>query len=199
MKNTFLIALLFIGAGLNAQDIIDTFAVEACQCIDSKKLDMNNLKQGELKKEFLGCFMKSYLAHMDDVAQLGLSTDDEEGMEEFGKNVGLKMMNHCPDYLLKFGQDYIDEADAKSPDTYTIEGEISDIKSEQFVTIQIKDKNARTHNLLLLEYFDTAALFTENQIGKKDKVSVSYKELELFDVKQKEFRYFKIITGLKKL
>jgi hypothetical protein len=197
MKKIFLMVLALVATNLSAQDLIDTFAKESCDCITGKKLDINNLKPGELKKEFLACFMVSYLAHADGVKTMGLNTDDEAAMEKFGQDVAFKMMNHCPDYLVKFGQDYLDES--KAPETFSVDGEVVDIKSEQFVTIQLKDKNSRTYSFLLLDYFETASLFVDNKIGKKDKISISYREQELYDVKQKEFRYFKIITGLKKL
>lgn len=197
MKKLFLTVLVLAAANLSAQDIIDTFAKEACDCISNKKLDMSNLKQGELKNEFLGCFMISYFAHADGVKKIGLDTDDEAALEKFGQDVAFKMMNHCPDYLVKFGQDYLDETSAV--ETFSVDGEVVDIKTEQFVTILLKDKNSRTYSFLLLDYFDTAALFVDNKIKKKDKISISYREQELYDVKQKEFRYFKIITGLHQL
>ena len=77
-------------------------------------------------------------------------------------------------------------------------GEVIDIQSEQFITLQVKDQNGRNYSFLLLTYFDTAPLLTNNDIKKKDKLKISYTEIELFDSKAKEFRYFKILTKLEK-
>ena len=40
---------------------------------------------------------------------------------------------------------------------------------------------------------------TENKIKKNDKVSVEYWEQEFYDVKAKDYRYYKVIQAIKKI
>lgn len=201
MKKILFIALAFIATDAYSQDIIDTFAKESCECINKNVPDLKALKPGEMKSQFLSCFFKSYGEHSAELKNENkLQVGDEAAMEVFGEQVAMKMLNYCPDVLMKFGEDVTDDDTAATTEkSGAVEGEVTEIKSEQFVTVAVKDKNARVHQLLLLTYFDTASAFTENQVKKKDKVSVSYIEQELYDPKLKEFRYFKIITDLKKL
>src|SRR6185436_8420471 len=105
---------------------------------------------------------------------------------------------YCPNVIMELGQAaQKDEEEVQKEDAF-VEGVVVDILSEQFVTLQLKDQNGRSYNLLLLDYFDTASLLTNNEIKKKDKVKVSYSEIELFDSKAKEFRYYKILTKIEK-
>lgn len=51
----------------------------------------------------------------------------------------------------------------------------------------------------MLTFFEDADLLIENKLKKNDKVSVDYWEEEFYDVKAKDFRYYKVIQGVKKI
>ncbi len=51
---------------------------------------------------------------------------------------------------------------------------------------------------MLLDYFDTASLYTENKIKVGDELTVGYSEIELYDTVSKDFKYFKVISSLEK-
>ena len=200
MKKILSLLIFLISTISYSQDIYDLLAKETCECLSAKKLDLTNLPPNGLQTEFVACFFKSYAAHNSEVDKLEkLDLTDEEKMSKFGERIAIKMVNHCPDIILALGTAYNEEQGAGAQEELlTMEGEVVEIKTEQFVTIQVKDKNARIHNFILLNYFETASMFTDNQIAKKNKITVSYSEIELFDPKVKEFRYFKVIAGLQK-
>jgi len=50
----------------------------------------------------------------------------------------------------------------------------------------------------MLDYFDTAFLFTEGNIKVGTEITAGYTEVELYDPEAKDFKYFKIITSLQK-
>ena len=79
-----------------------------------------------------------------------------------------------------------------------IEGQVTAIKKDQFVSLQLKDKNGRAFSFLLLDYFETASVLTNNELKVKDPVKVGYTEIELFDVATNEFKYFKILTDIQR-
>ena len=91
-----------------------------------------------------------------------------------------------------------DNEEANAKEDIFVEGQITAINKEQFLTIQMKDKNGRAYSFLVLDYFDTASLITNNELKIKSPVKISYSEIELLDVKTNEFRYFKIITNIEK-
>lgn len=186
-----------MGSVCYSQDLFDTMAKETCGCIESKKLALGELSNEQIQAEFVTCFFATYSAHAEEInAMENISLGNEAQMEKFGEKVAMKMINHCPSFLLALGQ--ADQSDGTPAQSLKIEGEIIDIKTEQFVTIQVKDKSGRMHNFMLMNYFESASLFTNSELKKKDKIAVRFTEVELYDPKAKEFRYFKIINGLEK-
>ncbi|SMO69408.1 hypothetical protein SAMN06265349_103124 [Flavobacterium resistens] len=199
MKKIFLLVVLLCNVAGYSQEVLTVIAKETCDCLQAKKDKLPNLSGEDLKKEVGVCMIKSYSNHLSEFKN-GDKVDfgDSEGMRKLGENVAIKMMQYCPNVIMELGQAaQKDEEEVQKEDAF-VEGVVVDILSEQFVTLQLKDQNGRSYNLLLLDYFDTASLLTNNEIKKKDKVKVSYSEIELFDSKAKEFRYYKIITKIEK-
>ena len=200
MKNIFLIAVLFCNVVSYSQDVLDVIAKETCECLTAKKNKTPDLSAEDFKTGVGVCMIKSYSDHLSEFKESEkVSFTDNEGMTKLGENVAIKMLQFCPNIILELGKDANNEesqTDEKADPT--LSGEVVDIKWEQFVTLQLKDENGRNYNLILLDSFDKATLITNNEIKKKDKLRVSYTEIELFDAKAKEFRYFKILTNLEK-
>ena len=198
MRKFILGSFLIVSGVLHAQDVMEIMAKESCECITSKKIDTNALSSEKLELEFGLCVVKSYSAHKEAYDKISKADiTDEDSMRKLGKDIALKMFSICPDVLMALAKDDPDEAESQA-ESPKIEGQIAEFVTDQFVTIKVKDKNQRIHNFILLDYFDTASLYTDGLIRKKDKIVVSYSEVELFDPKTKEFRYYKVITGLEK-
>jgi len=87
---------------------------------------------------------------------------------------------------------------ANDAEVKSVEGKITEIKNEQFTTILVKDKNSRMYTFLVLNYFETANLVITNELNKNSSVVIKYSEVELYDNKAKEFRFFKVISGIEK-
>lgn len=198
IKKIFLLIILFFNFVAYSQDVLGIIAKETCQCLDDKKAKSESFKGQELKTAVGICMIKSYSDHISEFkGDERVKFDDKDGMRKLGQVVGVKMLETCPNMILELGKEATDE-DAVEEEDPILSGEVVDIKWEQFVTLQLKDKTGRNYNFLLLDSFDTASLLTNNEIKKKDKLNVSYTEIELFDSKAKEFRYFKILTKLEK-
>jgi hypothetical protein len=184
-----------------SQDIFDVIGKETCECLNAKKIDYFKMNKKEMQTQVGVCMIQSYSSHLSEFKpEDKISFDDEKGMQNLGEKVAMKMMVSCPEIIMEMGKRSIDEDDSTEEvkDIAFIEGEVTEIKTEQFITLQVKDKNGRNFSFLLLDYFETASLLTNNEINKKDSIKVSYTEIELFDPKNKEFRYFKVITDLAK-
>jgi len=201
MKKIAVLLVLMSSSLIYSQDTYEIVAKETCECLSQKKLDFKSISKDDLQKDVGLCIIKSYTSHIDDFKpEEKIDFDDEEGIGKMGGVVAIKMLAQCPETIMELGKS-VDSEDKKTNvdvATSTIEGEILDFKIEQFVTIILKDKNGRVHNFLILDYFDTASLFTNNEIKKKDIISISFSESELYDPKMKEFRYFKIVSQIEK-
>lgn len=199
MKKTAVLLVFLFSSLIYSQDVYEIIAKETCECLSLKKINYESTSKEDIQKEVGLCMIQSYTSHINDFKpEEKINFDDEGGMEKMGEAVAMKMLVHCPEIIMEMGKLAQDEDKNANVETSTIDGEIQDIKAEQFVTIILKDKNGRVHNLLILDYFDTASLFTNNEIKKKDNISVSFSEVELYDPKMKEFRYFKIISKIEK-
>ena len=182
------------------EEIYNKIAGESCTCLNAKNIDLKNQKDSENLTMMFGlCIIESYNNHKMELPESDRkSFDDNEGMKALGEMVAMKMIAQCPDYLIALGQLSDDEGDITQAAEIKIEGKVTAIESKQFVTIKLKDKNGRIHNLLLLDYFETASLFTEGQIKNGSDITVGYSDVELYDVTSKDFKYFKVITSLEK-
>jgi len=196
MKRLVVFLLLFASTMVNAQDVMEIMAKETCECITAKGLDYKNVSSENLQMEFGICAMNIYGKHKEAYDKISpFDIGDTESMRKFGESLAMKMLSTCPEIIMGLANDTPSLEPATSP---TIEGNITEFVTEQFVTIKVKDKNQRLHTFIILDYFDTASLYTDGIIKKKDNVIVSYSEIELYDAKAKEFRYYKVISGLEK-
>ncbi|MES2805486.1 MAG: hypothetical protein V4652_07960 [Bacteroidota bacterium] len=201
MKKIFFILIVLYNSVSYSQDIFDVIGKETCECLNAKKIDYFKMNKKEMQTQVGVCMIQSYSSHLSEFKpEDKISFDDEKGMQNLGEKVAMKMMVSCPEIIMEMGKRSIDEDDSieEVKEIAFIEGEVTEIKTEQFITLQVKDKNGRNFSFLLLDYFETASLLTNNEINKKDSIKVSYTEIELFDPKNKEFRYFKVITDLAK-
>jgi len=199
MKKIFLFFILICFANTYSQSGgLDFIAKKTCECLDAKKGKSENFTGKELKTAVGLCIIKSYSDHKSKLnSEEKEKFNDTDGMGKLGEAVALKMVAFCPNMIMELGKNYNDEIADEKEDVFIL-GEVIDIQSEQFITLQVKDQNGRKYSFLLLTYFDTAPLLTNNDIKKKDNLKISYTEIELFDSKAKEFRYFKILTKLEK-
>jgi len=204
MKKIAVLLVFLCSSFIYSQDTYDVIAKETCECLHQKNLDNVSISSEVLQNNVGVCIIKSYTSHINDFKpEDKINFDDQEGMKKMGETVAIKMLTHCPDIILELGKstdgDNKTSVDSTNAPVLFVEGEIVSLKVEQFVTILVKDKNGRDYSFLFLDYFDTASLYTENKIKPKDKIKVSYTEVELYDPKTKEFRYFKIISKLEKI
>lgn len=204
MRKIILLFVLITSSAYSQDAIIDIVAKETCECMSAKKTDLTKVNVEDLQMDLGICMLKSYSEHSKDFDESSkINITDEEEMGAFGEKIAMKMINYCPDFIIELGKIAIAEDEAAAfeegkKQSASIEGVITEIKYDQFVTISVKDKNNRIHNLLLLNYFDTASLFTNGDVKKGTSVVISYSDTELYDSTSKDFRFYKVISGLEK-
>ncbi|WP_447637166.1 hypothetical protein [Flavobacterium microcysteis] len=196
----FILSLFYMNA--KSQDILDVITKEVCSCANEKKEMLKNAAPKKVQMQLGLCIVSSFSSHEKEiVAKHGNLRETEGAMEKLGRDVGMKMASVCPDVFMLFA-DIVSEEETEEVGevpALTIEGKIVEIKQEQFLTIIAKDNSGRSHTFLVLTYFEDSNLLIENELKKNDKVSVEYWEQEFYDPKAKDFRYYKVIQGIKKI
>lgn len=207
MRKIIIALVLIFSINSFSQDMYDIIGKETCACLGTKKLDYQKIDKKELQTQVGLCMIQSYTSHINEFKEEEkVQFDDKDGMRKMGEKVALKMLVNCPDIILELGKstqkDVSDEDDEElvvdEPQDVFIEGQVTAIKKDQFVSLLVKDKNGRAYSFLLLDYFETASVLTNNELKVKDAVKVGYTEIELFDVATNEFKYFKILTDIQR-
>lgn len=203
MKKSLLVfAFALFFSNVQSQDILDIMAKEVCSCAGGKKETLKGADSQKMQMELGLCIISSFSNHEKEVtAKYGNVMEADGAMEKLGGDVGMKMAGICPDVLMslaEMGMSEIDSTEVEQEHS-TVEGRIVEIRPEQFLTVVIKDNSGRNHTMLMLTFFEDSNLLIENKLKKNDKVSVDYWEQEFYDVKAKDFRYYKVIQGIKKI
>ena len=207
MRKISIVILLIFSTHSFSQDMYEIIGNETCTCLGSKKLDYKTLDKKELQTQVGLCMIQSYTSHINEFKEEDkIQFDDQEGMRKMGEKVALKMLVNCSEIILELGKSAQKDIGVESEDGLVvdepadvfIEGQVTAIKKDQFVSLQLKDKNGRAYSFLLLDYFETASVLTNNELKVKDSVKVGYTEIELFDVATNEFKYFKILTYIQR-
>ncbi len=177
--------------------LLETIAVEACDCINKKQIDFENVQQSKLEMEFGFCILESYSKHRKEADKiLPLSFSDDQSMEALGANVAIKMMGVCPEFINKVAGIYAEEEFEAAKDDIIIVGQVTNIQESLFSTVEIKDTDDRVQKVLWLEYFEGDNLLYDFNKLKKSKVKITCYEYEMFDPKIKDYRNFKIIKKM---
>jgi hypothetical protein len=207
MRKIIIALVLIFSINSFSQDMYDIIGKETCACLGTKKLDYQKIDKKELQTQVGLCMIQSYTSHINEFKEEEkVQFDDKDGMRKMGEKVALKMLVNCPEIILELGKstqkEVSDEDDEElvvdEPQDVFIEGQVTAIKKDQFVSLLVKDKNGRAYSFLLLDYFETASVLTNNELKVKDFVKVGYTEIELFDVATNELKYFKILTDIQR-
>jgi len=198
-KSLFVFVLSLFCMNAKSQDILDVITKEVCSCVNDKKEMLKDAGSEKTQMQLGLCIISSFSSHEKEVtAKYGDLMETEGAMQKLGGDVGVRMVSVCPDILMMFADTESEEEMSEIP-ALTIEGKIIEIKQEQFLTIIAKDNSGRNHTFLVLTYFEDSNLLIENKLKKNDKVSIVYWEQEFYDAKAKDFRYYKVIQGIKKI
>lgn len=199
-KITLLLFLTTISVfSQNKEAIYDIIAKETCECVYGKKIDAKNDDAEKIQLDFGLCIINSFSNHKNDFdVPVNLNFNDDEAMGQLGEEIAMKMVHHCPDFIIALGS-RDDVLDAEEIPTMSMEVEYIETKKGDFQTITVKESNGRIHSLLILYFFENVHLITDGLVDKNDKLVVDYFEQEFYDPKVNDFRYYKVIQGIKKL
>jgi hypothetical protein len=210
-KITLLILALTIGINLNAQkkskqEVVDLMAEDTCECIAKKKLKVSDSM--EEKEMALGlCLFSSFNEHKNKSKYYKKKSLDD--MEEIGEDVGMAMASMCAnDFMSIFSsEELVDFVDDKEDDIIgrvnseasdmSIEVELLSMNNDAISYIEAKDDFEKNHIFLITEEFEGYDLLKKSNFGNS--YNITYKEVELFDLSEKQYITKKVITKIEAL
>lgn len=205
MKKTIstliLLCVISIGFAQSKKDKALTLVTEdVCKCINEQ--DTSKMSRNQLEIQLGVCIAKAYAKHQEILKDTyNISFSDEKAMEAFGEEIGMKMLEVCPETLMLIAQEYIGDdmeetLSTESENVTVVSGYITDIQAELFNVVTFKDENKRSYKLLWLEYFQGQELLSDIKSLKKKQVKLSYANREMYDPQLKDYRTYRVLQKI---
>ncbi|MFC0604390.1 hypothetical protein [Winogradskyella pulchriflava] len=205
-KITFILIALLVVTSLNAQkkskqEVIDLMAEDTCECIAKKKLSASDSM--EEKEIALGlCLLSSFNEHKSKSNYYKKKTLDD--MEEIGEDVGFAMASMCADDFLSIfsSEELVDMAydddedgsESSGGSGLTIEVELVAMNNDAISYIEAKDDYDKNHIFLITQEFEGYDLLKKSNFGNS--FLITFKEVEFFDLSEKQYITKKVITKI---
>jgi hypothetical protein len=201
MKKASLFILFFIvttslfSQKLSKDELQTKLAEVTCKCSEGKEMNKDNYELS------LGlCILEAVNKYQSDVER-HYGKDYMSKIETIGGDVGEKVAFVCPDLLMRIvettGGD-LDGDDATYEDEI-IEGYFVSSNVDGFMFVNFKENSGRTHQFLLINYFENAFLVADKVLKPNDKIKIYYFNAELYNAKTNKYENFKVINDLVKL
>lgn len=194
------IFLLVIGAfSVSAQDYIETIAEKSCTCLT--QID-TTASQSEINTQLGLCMIQAstpFEKELKKKAHIDISALDDNTGEQLGLLIAPKMLIKCPALMLRLinSTKKEKEKNLSSSSTNTYKGVITDLQSNQFVSISVKNNKGPDQKFYWFAYFKGSELLKDGISGLKDKtVEVSYTENDYYNPAIKDYMKYKVITAL---
>lgn len=196
MKHFFVLTVLIINASFGfTQSYMNIIASKSCECLDimSDSLDIE-----ESNMELGLCMIEASMPYKKQLKKdHGIDFDKigEHG-ERLGTIIGLEMASICPTKLLNLSKSREKDV-VYEYGNQIIQGEVTKIEDELFVTIYLKDdfgKTAKYYWFTFIESDYDLPVDYKNLIGKK--IVITYNPQEFFDPRIVEYRTCNIISRI---
>jgi len=206
MKQITTLLLLFLAtisfAQTKKEKALTLITEDVCKCINAQ--DTSKLKTTALEMQLGICIAKAYSSNKEILkGTYDISFTDEAAMEAFGEEIGLKMVEICPQTIFLIAQGYVntdedngDESLGENGSTNVLSGKIMKMSEGQFNIVTFKGENKREYKLLWMEYFEGQELLSELKNLKRKSVKISYTNREMYDSKLKDYRTYKVLRKI---
>lgn len=217
MKKYFIVCVtfLFISSILSAQvgngtatlskdSLLKLMAKETCEEIG--KRDLTNKTMEELQEELGLAMVPMIIKYQDQLKTIGFYLEDQDGMRNMGKEVGMQLAKDCPEFLKIFVnnpgvlKEVIDEKEMNGKGKKellqsNISGTLVKILPGDISHIQVKDESGKVQKIWWMEYFEGSnILISEPAKFLNKSVKVGYVEKEIYNSTLKDYVKMKIIT-----
>ena len=128
-----------------------------------------------------------------------LDAENPDDMEKIGYKIGQIGAVGCSSFLsfVMNNMDAIGDNKSKLRST-EVAGTLKKVEGHPFTYLLVQNKAGKTEKIYWLEFFEGAEKITGNASSYLNKaVTVSFKEMEVYDAQNKEYKKIKVATGLK--
>jgi hypothetical protein len=203
-KNILITSLLLFAFNVKAQnktkeEVTALMAEDTCKCIAKK--NMSKSDKMEDKEMALGlCLFESFNAHKSKSKYHSKKTMND--IEEIGEDVGFVMATMCADdFLSIFSSEELVEIVADDEEDINegliIEVELTAIHNDAVSYIEAKDDFSKSHKFLITDEFEGYELLKKSNFGQS--FAITFKEVEYFDLSEKQYIIKKVITKVEAL
>lgn len=178
------------GKSARKDSIINIMSIEICDEINNK----NGLDPKSDDFEFqLGMLLLPTISKYSSDLQDFYESDNL--MQDIGEDVGTKLALSCPAFVsLVSGIDGLGVT-REIPVVKEIRGRLEKIQHGDFSFLQIKTESGKSEKMWWLEHFPGAEFLEDNKVMGK-KISVGYKEMNVYNSKLKDYINIKVVTSL---
>ena len=193
MKILLAFCLLLISNLFFAQDYKSKFSKSVCECVNS--LNATKKTKQEMSTQFGLCAFKHAAPYKKELKKdfgIDLVADIEDGnkMKNFGVQVGMLMLNDCPEVFSAMNKGDKENEDISDESSYLlISGKVKKIEKENFVIFHVIGENNN-----LTKFYWVSNVESNLDLPKEynsllnKKVNISYYTTEIFDAKINDYR-----------
>jgi hypothetical protein len=198
MKQLLFLFFVFTAAPfVVAQDLLEKMAADACACLERK--NFAELPEEKLVMEAGLCILEFYGEHQQDVNEyFGIDEFNGETGRMIGQRLGLKMVNVCPDLVIRLGESQSPKGRSENNSTYSIEGKVTKIEEGDFISYHIKDDGGKSYKVLWYKNFSGSDEWVgdpKKLVGKRARITV--RDIECYIPKAKGYFSIKEIQEIK--
>ncbi|HVF82262.1 MAG TPA: hypothetical protein VM884_10025 [Flavisolibacter sp.] len=127
----------------------------------------------------------------------GLEISNKEDLRKMGEKIGQFAAVKCPSFLefIKDNLTEIAQHDENNSKTYA--GKLLKIEGAPFAYLLVQDRKGKTDKLYWLEFFEGAdKLTSQGSIYLNKPVTLTYKEVEVYQAVAKEYKTIKVVTKI---
>ena len=199
---TLLLVLAVLASSLSptlAQNVKQRITDEACKCIE----DIIPSTSADTEQLISDCIQQSLVKNMKALAkESGVNQSEFNGAKgkEVGKEIGVMLATDCREFRNLMGQVRAakEEKERLAAARVTrLSGKLKKIKGKPLTYITFKDDFKRTHELLLLSYFEGASELVNNfKQLKKRRIRLVWKISMIYDGTEGAFIEVKELIGM---
>jgi hypothetical protein len=127
----------------------------------------------------------------------GLSTSNTTDYEAIGERLGQLATLNCPAFTAYIKENLNDIVGTETKETKPYAGKIIGIEGKPFTYLLVQNAQGRTDKFYWLEFFPGADKLAGPATSYSNKpVSISYREMDVYQAAEKEYKTIKIITRL---
>lgn len=197
-KLFLLLSFCFVSYTVTAQSAKDSIAkvIANEMCTEFDKKDFSKIKKDDIEVELGLLMLPSITDHQEAIEKaFGISSITDQGaMEKVGMEIGKNLVLVCPSFA-KFFSGMADVKSTAASSTSELNGTVVKVVPGDFTHVLIKGNNGKTEKIWIMEYFNGAEELLEKPSAGK-KVTISYKQQEVYNAALKQYVSVKILTGL---